>query len=116
MSTDEHGASVWLVFTKPVEGREDEFHRWYDEVHLPDVVAVPGVAAAQRFELGPERRPEVDEPTHRHLALYEIDGDPAEVFPEISRRIASGEMFLSDALDRGASVQSVWHRRGPRLT
>jgi hypothetical protein len=107
---------VWLVFTKPVEGREEEFDTWYDEVHLPDVVAVPGVRAAQRYVLGPERRAEGTLPEHRHLAVYEIDGDPAEVFPEITRRIASGEMKLSEALDRPASRQTVWHPHGPRLS
>lgn len=107
---------VWLVFTKPVEGKEAEFDSWYDEVHLPDVVAVPGVRSAQRYVLGPERRPQGVTPAHQHLAVYEIDGDPAEVFPEITRRIDSGEMTLSDALDRPASVQTVWHPSGSRLT
>lgn len=107
---------VWLVFTKPVEGREDEYNEWYDAVHLPDVAAVPGVRSAQRYELGPERRPEGVEPEFRYLAVYEIDGDPAVVFPEITRRIESGEMKLSEALDRPATWQSVWHPRGPRLT
>jgi hypothetical protein len=115
MSTDREPL-VWLVFTKPVEGREEEFDRWYDEVHLPDVVAVPGVRSAQRYVLGPERRPEGVQPEHRHLAVYEIDGDPGEVFPEIARRIDSGEMKLSDALDRPASRQTVWHPHGPRLS
>jgi hypothetical protein len=107
---------VWLVFTRPFEGRDEEFNTWYDEVHLPDVVAVPGVRSAQRYELGPERRPAGQEPEHRYLAVYEIDGDPAKVFPEITRRIETGEMKLSDALDRSASRQTVWHPRGPRLS
>jgi hypothetical protein len=106
---------VWLVFTKPVEGREQEYNEWYDEVHLPDVAAVPGVRAAQRYVLGPERRSPGVTPPHSYLAVYEIDGDPDVVFPEITRRIDSGEMKLSDALDRPATVQTVWHPSGPRL-
>jgi hypothetical protein len=31
--------------------RADEFNRWYDEVHVPDVLAANGVVAAQRYKL-----------------------------------------------------------------
>ena len=27
-----------IVFTQPTEGKEDEYNRWYDEVHLGDVL------------------------------------------------------------------------------
>jgi hypothetical protein len=108
---------LWLVFTRPVAGREAEYDKWYDDVHLPDVVSVPGVRTAQRFTLGPERRDASAEPEFRHLAVYEIDSDqPDEVFAEITRRIEAGEMLLADALDRPRTWQSVWHAHGPRLT
>jgi hypothetical protein len=106
---------LWVVFTRPVDGREAEFDKWYDEVHLPDVVSVPGVRAAQRYTLGPERRDQSLQPEFRHLAVYEVDGDPEVVFPEITRRIAAGEMVLSEALDRPRTWQSVWHAHGPRV-
>jgi hypothetical protein len=107
---------LWLVFTKPVPGMEAEFEKWYDEVHLPDLASVPGICGAQRFTLGPERRDVSVEPEFRHLAVYEIEGDPEEVFPEITRRIESGDMVLAEALDRPKTWQSVWHPHGPRLT
>jgi hypothetical protein len=34
MATDKQ---QFLVFTNPVEGREDEYNEWYDNVHLGDV-------------------------------------------------------------------------------
>jgi hypothetical protein len=37
---------LYLVFSNPVEGREDEYNAWYDEVHLPDVQRIPGVVGA----------------------------------------------------------------------
>ena len=105
---------MWLVFTKPVVGMEDEYDKWYDEVHLPDV-AVPGVRSAQRFVLGPERRPPEDEPAFRHLTVYELEGDLDAVFTETTRRVESGEMEISPALDRAATWQAVWHAHGPKL-
>jgi hypothetical protein len=114
MSDDD--TALWLVFTKPVEGMEDEYDTWYDEVHLPDVVAVSGVRSAQRFVIGPERRPVAEEPAFRNLTVYELEGEPELVFKETTRRIDAGEMVLSPALDRTATAQSVWRPRGPKLT
>jgi hypothetical protein len=114
--TDTAETLLWLVFSAPVEGHEDEFNDWYDEVHLPEVQAVPGIRSAQRLVLGPERRPLGDnEPLPRYLAIYEIDGDPEDVFAEIARRQESGEMTTSTTIDRPAIVQAVWHPRAPKL-
>ncbi|MHB8693726.1 MAG: hypothetical protein ACYDHH_21015 [Solirubrobacteraceae bacterium] len=32
-----------LVFTNPVEGKENEFHEWYDSVHIPDCLRIDGI-------------------------------------------------------------------------
>ena len=39
----------FFVFSNPVAGHEDEYNKWYNEQHAPDVVAVPGFVTAQRF-------------------------------------------------------------------
>jgi heme-degrading monooxygenase HmoA len=31
-------------------GKEEEFSRWYDETHIPEVLRVPGMLGATRFE------------------------------------------------------------------
>jgi hypothetical protein len=49
----------------PPEGREEEFHRWYDDEHIPARMALPGFARATRY------RAVEGEP--RHLAVYELD-------------------------------------------
>ncbi|NED90919.1 hypothetical protein G3I76_63920, partial [Streptomyces sp. SID11233] len=59
---------VLLVFTDPQPGREEEFNAWYDEVHLPDVLGVPGYTAAQRFVARTGLHDEV--PEHRYVAVY----------------------------------------------
>jgi hypothetical protein len=86
-----------IVFTDAVAGREDEFNDWYTNRHIGDVVAVPGVASAQRFELksifGGEFR-------HRYLAIYEIDAEDYEAaVREILNRANTDAMPLSDALE-----------------
>jgi len=40
---------VQVVFSNPVEGKEDEFNEWYDNVHVPELLAVPGMVSATRY-------------------------------------------------------------------
>ena len=64
----------WLLVVKSNctdELREDEFNKWYDEVHVPDVVATPGFVKASRYmseELGSYEG-------GKYLAIYEIETD-----------------------------------------
>jgi len=111
---------LFLVFSNPAAGREDEFNEWYDHHHLGDVLDVPGVTAARRYELAPVKPPEADgmpeppPPAHAYLAVYELDRDPDEVLAEFLRRVGSGEMPLSDSLDLATISMSAWRARGPR--
>jgi len=72
-------AYIQTVVTAPVVGREDEFNRWYEDTHLPEVLQVPGFVAGRRYALtGPGA---ADGP--RFLAVYEIETDDlAAPFPE----------------------------------
>jgi len=67
--------TLFLVFTKPVPGMEDEYNHWYDNQHVHDVVRVPGVVSAQRYEVA-HPGPGGGETTDRYLAIYEIEGSP----------------------------------------
>lgn len=51
--------------------REDEFNRWYDEEHLGDVVAVPGVFGGRRF-VRVAGAAYLKETPWRHLTMYEL--------------------------------------------
>jgi len=42
---------VFVVMTNAVAGQEAEFNRWYDEEHLADVLKLPGMVSAQRFQV-----------------------------------------------------------------
>jgi hypothetical protein len=66
--------AVWLVATKCTDpAREEEFNRWYDNTHLPDLLAVPGIVAARRYKLSGPANPK--EPEAQYLAVYEVDSD-----------------------------------------
>lgn len=41
-------SGVSIILANFVAGREDEYHRWYDEVHVPEVSLVPGHVGMKR--------------------------------------------------------------------
>lgn len=109
-----------MVMSNAVEGTDAEFNKWYDEVHVTDVLAVPGVVSAQRFTLSELTAPEVEgtppppPPAHRYLAVYELERDPNEVMAEFGERMVTGVMVLSPTLDLTTIGLSSWAPLGPR--
>ena len=83
-----------VVFTNAAEGKDEEFNRWYNDVHLGDVLGIEGFVEAQRFEL---KDMDGSAPSHRYLALYQIETDDIDAV--IGRLTSSaGTMVISDAM------------------
>ena len=56
-----------VVESRPTSAEEEEaFHAWYDDVHLPEVLALDGFRSARRW---PDRE------SGSWFAIYEIDAD-----------------------------------------
>ncbi len=108
-----------LVLSNPAAGKEREFNEWYDAVHLPEVVAMPGIVSGQRYEVH-ERKPDPaagvvpPPPTHRYLTVYEVDGDLDDTIGGISAAATNGQMTMSDTLDRENAVMTFWTPRGSK--
>jgi hypothetical protein len=81
-----------VVRTEPTEGREEDFNKWYDDVHLGDILKLAGFTSARRFRtLGGDKFP--------YLAIYEVEADDLMAAQaSISAAIASGAVTLTDAL------------------
>lgn len=104
---------LFLVFTNPVSGREDEYNTWYDHVHLADVQRVPGITSARRYGIVPTEGPDAPPPAHRYLAVYELDAeaDGNAVLGELIARAGGPELPLSEALDMSTLQMAVWRPR-----
>lgn len=88
-----------LVLTNCVAGTDAEFNRWYDEVHIPEVLEVPGFTGAWR---GPVAPLTAEGATHRYCAVYDLESDDlGATLAELGSRSASGKMHMSDTLDLG---------------
>lgn len=85
-----------VVFSNPMPGREDDYNEWQDNVHVPQVLSIPGFVSAQRYCLsGPQFLPSETRPPY--ITLYQIETDDlAAVYAEAGKRMAS--LTFSDAL------------------
>ena len=79
---------VMFVMTNCEAGKEAEFNDWYDKTHLPDVLRVPGIVAAQRYKLTDEQRRDT-RPEYGYMAAYEIESnDLNETFRVMNEELA----------------------------
>lgn len=108
--------SLFLVFANAAEGQDEEFNRWYDARHLPDVLKVPGITSGQRYTLAEFEDPAgvVAKPKHRYLAAYTIETEPENVMKEFMARLAGGEMDVSPSMDMASISMTFWSPSGPR--
>ena len=74
-------------------GQDEVYRRWYDDVHIPDVLKVPGFK-----QLVLRYRVVADEPQPRYVSIFEVEGDPKAVLATLGA--ATPTMQMTDALDR----------------
>ena len=85
-----------IVYTSPAEGREDDYNTWYDDVHLGEFSALPGVISGRRFKVEGDG-------TAKYAAIYELSAHPDQVMAAMNAGIKDGTMHMSDAID-GRSI------------
>jgi hypothetical protein len=110
--------TTYLVFSNPVDGKEDEFNEWYDNVHLPEVLATPGMRSAQRFailETDITHNSPMPKPAHRYLLVYEMEGDVDAIMGKISAAAQDGTLHMNEALDLETVAMSFWSPIGPKV-
>jgi hypothetical protein len=110
---------IQLVFSNPTEGREDEFNDWYDNVHIPDLLAIPGILSAHRYDLldtAINRDPAMPPPAHRYLCVYEMEGNADAIMAKVRESVMSGGIAMTDAMDALQSRLSFWSPRGQKVT
>lgn len=100
------GKYTLIVAAQPVAGREVEWHRWYDNVHLDEVLAIAGFVSATRLHgidgiaaMGP------------WLAIYGIEATDDAMAHGALARLQSAPLTTSVAMDPG-SVTFALFREG----
>ena len=89
---------IQIVFSNPAEGKDDEFNEWYDNVHIPDLLAIPGMLSAQRYKLHDAeiyRMEGGNQPEHGYLLIYEMEGDVDAIMQKIQENVAAGKISMA---------------------
>jgi len=101
---------TWLVLTNCDPDFESEFNRWYDEVHIGDLLRVPGIVGARRSKLADAQMSMVDDGLaliganelslkYKYLACYYIEAnDASTVLREVKARSGTPQMEISPHL------------------
>ncbi|WAH97662.1 DUF4286 family protein [Arthrobacter sp. MMS18-M83] len=93
--------SIYFVQTNAVSGEDEAFNQWYDAVHIPQILQIPGFVAAQRFEFDPKATT-APAPDYRYAAVYEVEGSGADAAAALRRAIPYLQM--SETLDASRSL------------
>jgi hypothetical protein len=110
--------TLYLVFGNPYPGKEAEYNEWYDNVHIPDVLSVPGVVSAQRYTVKQLDRDSGKPVDYGFLTAYEVDGDPNEFMAKLGAAVASGQVRMAEGdllFDRMSVNMSFWTPLGERV-
>lgn len=98
-----------VVLSRPTAGHEREYHRWYDETHIPEVLQVPGFVSAERFTPAPVAGARgLDD---RFLAIYDIEGDVRTAVGRLQRAVSDRRIWLPECFDRNSALLAPFARR-----
>ncbi|MYS89711.1 MULTISPECIES: hypothetical protein [Streptomyces] len=98
------------VHTRPAPGKEPEYHRWYDEFHLDEVLQVPDFVTAERYALVESDDPHVLGPGS-HLAVFTVTTNDIAATMTAFRH-AQKSMAQPDCLDADSVALSWWRPVG----
>jgi hypothetical protein len=103
---------IMVVESNPVSPeREAEYNEFYDNVHLGEVCATPGIVSARRYKLHDTASADPSRP--QYLAIYELEGDDlGQILKALRQRGANGELRRNEAIERSpAPLTTVYEVR-----
>src|SRR5438477_11846568 len=111
---------AYLVMSDPLPGREFDFNDGYQNMHMGDLVQLPGWTGAQRFRLVPVM-PRTTQPLYRRgdLISWDQEGDDlGKIQSESRAAIAGGKSRLIPGFDYSSDgpVSTTYQVIGPRVT
>ena len=105
----------------PLPGREFDFNDGYQNMHMGDLVQLPGWTGAQRFRLVPNVMPRNTQPLYRrgNLIIWDQEGtDLGKLRSDANAAIAGGKSRLIPGFDYGpdGAVSATYQVIGARMT
>jgi hypothetical protein len=112
---------IYVVMSDPLPGREFDFNDGYQNMHMGDLVQLPGWTGAQRFRLVPDVMPRNIQPLYRrgNLIIWDQEGtDLNKLRSDANAAIAGGKSRLIPGFDYGpdGAVRATYQVIGARVT
>lgn len=99
-----------IALTTPLPGREDEYNEWYQNVHLPEVVSMPGMKGAQRFKMLTKF---MGQDTNEYLAVYDAEVEnPADLLTAFVEKARSGKSTPTTSQDTASIYTAIFVEHG----
>lgn len=115
MSAAEKQKYSFVVFSNPVNGKEETYLKWYEGQHIHDLLRIPGFVAAQFFKLSDTQF--VGTQPHRYMMIWEIETDNLQaVFADVHARLEDGRTVFTDAFDYSTYTSTTMHPITKRVT
>lgn len=102
-----------IALASPVAGKEEEFHDWYQNKHLPQIIGLPGGVGAQRYKLVAKL---MGSDENEWLAIYDIEcDDPMEFIGGMVQANQEGKLDQTEANDMGKVYTALFSEYGERV-
>jgi hypothetical protein len=98
----------WIVLTNCVAGTDERYEAWYDNIHIPDLLRIPGIVSAKRGRVSNVQTIMVNGAlelsrsagqNYRFMAIYTIETkDPEGVLADVIRRANTPELMITPDL------------------
>lgn len=101
----------YMILSRALPGREEEFVTWYRDSHIHDVCKMPGVICGQLFRMDFQRVYELDQaPQWTLMTIYELEGEhPEPIIDAIRGAHGTEGMPACDTLTKAGMVQAAGH-------
>lgn len=95
---------IVMALTNPVEGREADYNDWFERIHIPEILTVPGFLSAQRFEVAHDQIIPGPLP-YSYVTVYEVETDDLEAsLAQLGKTAQTGTKTDSSDLGR----RTIW--------
>lgn len=103
-----------IALTTPLPGKEDAFHDWYQNKHLPELIEhIEAIKGAQRYQLVAKMAGSDENPW---LAIYDIEiDDPMTMLGQMGEVAGSGKLTPPDYQDMGTTYTALFSEYGERV-
>ena len=105
---------VLIALMNPVSpNREDEFNKWYNTVHGPELLSIRGFTSLTRYKAKAQAIPPSPEPHYRYVAIYELS-DTDEALSNLASKAPT--IQTSDSVDfpnaLGIAFEKIYSSKG----